>query len=202
MSAMRWCAIAFVAIAIGVAAGCHSAPSAAPTPAASSPPAPLTRIISTGQFSPKSGEAAVQAFQPAVAAADSGGECSVTRTSGSGATTAAASFPSRAAPQMRVTLTFDSAGHLARYSEMRGMLRMKMPPGVSDAQRDSVLHAAIESARSTTISLEWAIDQAILSNRGGGQPTDAVLTTVRRAQAVQSLGMSARIERVRKLCGV
>lgn len=63
--------------------------------------------------------------------------------------------------------------------------------------------AAQEKVRTTTISLDYAVDQALLSNRGGGKPTDAVLATVREVERLEKLGPpAARMERMRKLCGV
>jgi hypothetical protein len=57
--------------------------------------------------------------------------------------------------------------------------------------------------RSTTISLDYPIDQAIVMNRGGGKPTDAVMGTIRDVERVETLGpVTARIDRMRKLCGV
>ena len=60
-------------------------------------PVPEARIMVSG---PISGTDSVRrAFRPAVAAVDSGGECRLTRSSGSGATTVSAGFPSLAASQ-------------------------------------------------------------------------------------------------------
>jgi hypothetical protein len=53
------------------------------------------------------------------------------------------------------------------------------------------------------LSFDYAIDQAIVMNRGGGKPTNAVLGTIRSMENVAKLGPpAARIERARKLCGV
>jgi hypothetical protein len=99
---------------------------------------------------------------------------------------------------------FDSAGRLVRYSETRGVVHLDGPIGtMSPAQRDSVFRAAEARVRTTSISLDYAIDQAIVSNRGGGKPTDAVLATVRSVERLEKLGPPmARMERMRKLCGV
>src|SRR6185312_3028725 len=86
------------------------------------PPATMTTrqevFISDG-FSPRRGVDALKAFTPAMPAADSGGECSLSRSTGSGATTVIASFPGHVQRAMTVALTFDSTGHLVRYPETR-----------------------------------------------------------------------------------
>jgi hypothetical protein len=74
---------------------------------------------------------------------------------------------------------------------------------MTDAQRDSALRAAHEARRSTTISFDYAIDQAVVSNTGGGRPSDAIIGTIRSVEKLERLGPpSARLARVRKLCGV
>lgn len=70
-------------------------------------------------------------------------------------------------------------------------------------QIDSLIRKAEASIRSTTINMDYAIDQAIVSNRGGGKPTVAVLGTVRAVKRLEKVGPpAARLERMRKLCGV
>jgi hypothetical protein len=154
-------------------------------------------------FSPRSGEAAILAFVPDVAPLDSGGECSVIRTGGSGATIVSASFPKRIGAHTSATITFDSAGHLIRFSERRGVSPIGATAGMTDAQRDSALHAAFSARRSTTISFDYAIDQAVVSNSGGGRPSDGIIGTIRSIEKLEKLGPpTARLARVRKLCGV
>jgi hypothetical protein len=75
--------------------------------------------------------------------------------------------------------------------------------GMTDVQRDGTIRAAEAGQRSTSISLDYAIDQALVSNRGAGRPTHAVLGTVRSIENLEQLGRpKARLERVRRLCGV
>jgi hypothetical protein len=203
-------AAVFSAGALASACGGARAPSPAPAPAAAStaataPAAPAirTRIVFGDTFSPRTGDAAVRAFVPDVAADEAGGECMLGRTTGSGATVVTAYYPSRAALRMQVTLTFDSAGRLARYSERRGITHTKIEPSWTNAQRDSAMHAADAAQRTTSVSLDYAIDQGIAMNRGGGKPVDAVLGSVRSVESLEKLGSPiARLERVRKLCGV
>jgi hypothetical protein len=153
-------------------------------------------------FSPRTGEAAVKAFIPEVAPVDSGGECFVTRTGGSGATLVSASFPRRTAAHTQASITFDSSGRLTRFSERRGGM---VPPmiGLTQEQRDSTIRAVSASTRSTLITIDYAIDQAIVQNRGGGRPTDAILSNIRAIEKMEKFGpIVARVERVRRLCGV
>ena len=160
-----------------------------------------TRVGVGDSFSPQRGEAALRAFVPEVALDQTGGECQSIRTEGSGATVVSAYYPKRVGVQTQVTVTFDSAGHVARYSERRGV---PAPiKGVPTAKLDSALRASEAAVRSTTISFDYAIDQAIVMNHGGGKPTDAVIGAVRTMESVAKLGPPKEtLERMRKLCGV
>ena len=189
---------------------CSSGPAPAPvspaTEATATPSSGTARVrVTIGErFTPLLDTASLRAFVPEIAATDSGGECSVIRTGGSGATVVTASFPSRTMSRNSVSLTFDSLGHLVRYSERRGdPSRITGMQGKSDAARDSAMAAQVKAHRSTSINMDFAIDQAVVMNSGGGQPTHAVLGTVRMVEGLESLGPpSARLTRVRKLCGV
>jgi hypothetical protein len=197
-------------------ASCRHAAPASPVPQAtaaaaaapgSAPSAPNGQrdilIRATDSFSPQRGEAALRAFVPEVSADETGGECTVNRTTGSGATMVTAFYPARTNPRFQITVTFDSVGHVVRYSERRGIPRVKPPTGATRAQVDSTIRAAEASIRSTTISFDYPIDQAIVMNRGGGRPTDAVMATIRDVEHVEKFGsVAARLERMRKLCGV
>jgi hypothetical protein len=179
--------------------------SASPAPATGDSTRPRARIEFRDPFSPDVGPAAVKAFIPDVAAFESGGECAMHKLPGSSsATITTAYFPSRAAPQMTVSITFDSAGHLVQYAELRGVVTLRgFPPGTSAPQRDSALRAAEAAMRSTSISLNYPIDQGILRNRGGGKPSNAALSSVHEIEAVARFGpVTERLVRVRKLCGV
>jgi hypothetical protein len=163
------------------------------------------RVTFGDPFSPNVGAAAVQAFRPDIPETETGGECTMRKLpSGSRATNTVAYFPTRESPKMSVSITFDSAGHLVQYSEMRGVTGLRnLPPGTSIPARDSMLKAQRDAMRSTTISLNYAIDQAIARNFGGGKPDDAVFASVREIESLQVLGpVKDRLARVRKLCGV
>jgi hypothetical protein len=177
---------------------------ASPPPATSPAPARVTRdVLISDSFSPRRGAEALKAFTPVMPAVDSGGECSLSRSAGSGATTVIATFPSHLQRAMSVAMTFDSAGHLVRYSESRGLPSSISTAGMTPRQRDSTLADHLRATRSTNITLDWAVDHGIVSNRVPGNPTEAVLATVREVEALPQLGpVSARLERVRKLCGV
>jgi hypothetical protein len=160
-------------------------------------------IRASDSFSPQHGEAAMRAFVPEVAVEDGGGECMVSRTAGSGATIVTAFYPLRTNSRFQITVTFDSVGHVVRYSERRGVPHIKPPPNATRVQVDSAIRAAEAAIRSTSISLDYPIDQAIVMNRGGGKPTDAVMATIRDVEHAEKLGsVSARLEEMRKLCGV
>jgi len=192
---------------VAVACSASPKPSSTPTASADSTRSPrpdvLVRVRSSESFTPGRSDAAIKAFVPEIAPVDSGGECYTGRLPGSGVTTVSASFPSRKAARTTVTLTFDSAGHLARYSEMRGVPHPQPPVGLTDAQREEAVRVAIDTTRSTSLSFDYAIDQAVVMNRGGRKPTIAIMGTVHAFEHLDKLGPPiTRIERARKLCGV
>jgi hypothetical protein len=201
--------IGLTAAAALVVAACSSAPQPSrPAPATadtartSRQPADVMVRVSES-FRPLRGDSAIRAFAPEIAPVDSAGECYTGRTPGSGVTMVSAAFPTRKAPQTTITLTFDSVGHLARYSEIRGVPHLPSPVGMTNAQRDSAVRAATNATRSTSLSFDYAIDQAIVMNRGGAKPTEAIIGTIRSIERLDKLGPPvARIERARKLCGV
>jgi hypothetical protein len=74
---------------------------------------------------------------------------------------------------------------------------------MSDAQLDSARRAAEAATRSTSISFDYAVDQAVASNRGGGRPSQAVIAPVRSMESLEKLGPpTKRLQHVRRLCGV
>ena len=150
------------------------------------------------------GDSALNAFVLAVAPVESGGECRLTRPTPK-VTTIAAHFPSYDSSQTRLTITFDSAGHLVRFIESRG----RVPTSIilrADSTRippsDSVLRAAIISIPQSQIQLDFPLDEAVVMNLGNGRPTSAH-TTIAGIEKFDKFGPpSKRILRVRKLCGV
>ena len=176
-----------------------------PTPVAdTAKPQVTTRVVRVGNpFFPRDTDSAIAAFRPAVLPADSAGNCSTTRTTGSGATRVTARFFARDSSTTLVTFVFDSAGNLVRFSDTRGSRSFRPPPGATPAQFDSIRRAAEAGRRITTISLDFAIDQALAVNRAGSSDTEAIIGTVRRFENLQSLGPpNERIRRIRKFCGV
>lgn len=196
-------------IASLVVAAC-SKPSAAPAPApASAPGGTASRIVTDTRIQtvatveriyPKTGAQALKDFVTDALPDETGGECQLTRTTGNGALTAIASYPSRAAAKSNVVVTFDSAGHVVRYAESRGIppvFRGKME------QVDSVRRAFEADHRSTTISFDYGADRAMAMNRGAGKPIVAITSAVRDMEKLENLQQpAARMERMRKLCGV
>lgn len=196
---------ALCAFLCACATGSGSPRSGGRQPSATAGDSARLRVVFGDPFSPDVGPVAVKAFMPEVAAVDSGGECALRKLPGnSKATNTTAYFPNRAASLMTVSITFDSAGHLVQYSEMRGVTGLRgLPPGTSSVQRDSLLKAAQAAARTTSISFNYALDQAIARNRGGGKPDNAVLASVHELESLPKLGpVKDRLVRVRKLCGV
>lgn len=189
-----------------VATACSSpARQAAPLDTAVPPPATVrTRVMVGDRFSPRTDAAAIAAFVPEIAPVDSGGECDITRTGGNGATVASVAFPRLANAQTRMSVTFDSSGRLVRFSERRGVMPpLRFGPEVTAAARDSAFRDAVRRVRSTTITFDYVIDQAVVMNSGGGRPTDAVLGTVRMFESLERLGPPrAHVARLRALCGV
>jgi YD repeat-containing protein len=201
MTTRRGAACLVLAAALGQLA-CHSsAPSSSPTAAA---PQVRDVLISAGEsFSARGGAAALRDFTPEMAPVDSGGECVVGRTSGSGATVVNAYFPSRAGVRTQMTINFDSAGRLVRVTDRWGVTRVPSTVGITPAQRDSTFRAASSATRTTQVMLDYVVDQAFAMNRGGGRPTDAITASVRDIERLRQLGPPvARIERVRRLCAV
>ena len=68
------------------------------------------------------------------------------------------------------TLQVQRDGRIANYSDRRGRAIMKGMRGATDAQLDSLFAVARNAERSTTISLDYSFDRAIVSNDGGGWP--------------------------------
>jgi hypothetical protein len=162
----------------------------------------MMRAVATSEsFVPGTGPQALKAFVADVKPDEAGGECSLTRTTGNGALIATAFYPTRAASATQVTIAFDSAGHAARYSELRGVPHIK--PGLRIAQVDSARRAIEAVMRSTSITFDYAVDRAFALNRGAGKPTVAITSTVREMENLDNLQKpAARMERMRKLCGV
>lgn len=160
-------------------------------------------MTSTEPFTPQRGDSAHRAFRAAVPPADSAGQCSISRTAGSGATRVVARFQARDSSTTSVTLWFDSAGALVRFTEGRGSRAIRLPTTATTAQRDSALRAGFTSQLLTSISIDFAIDEAMATNRGAGRPTESIMGTARQLENLDALGPpTARIQRVRKLCAV
>jgi hypothetical protein len=158
-------------------------------------------VTSSESFVPGMSPQALKAFVAEVPPDEKGGECTLTRTRGNGALTATAFYPTRTASATQVTITFDSAGHVVRYSEVRGVPHIK--PGLRIEQVDSAHHAIQAVMRSTSITFDYPVDRAFALNRGASKPTTAITSTVREMENLDNLQRpAARMERMRKLCGV
>ena len=169
-------------------------------------PAVIMRAVTVPEsFTPERGDAAIRAFRPAVLPADSAGDCNATRSAGSGALRVSARFFARDSSVTTVTLWFDSVGTLVRYNESRGWRLMLIRPrgGITPAQRDSTVQRSLDDRRMTTIGMDWTIDDAMATNRGGGKPAEAIYGTVRQFENLPALGPPLeRIRIARRLCSV
>lgn len=181
--------------------------SAAPTVSATTMIGPasvgrMTQVSETvDQFTPGTGAQALKDFVADALPSESGGECSLTRSSGNGALTVIAFHPSRSASTMQTMITFDSVGHVVRYNESRNLPPFKR--GMRVAQMDSVRRAFEAANRMTTISFDYPADRAFATNRGAGKPTVAIMSAVREMENLENLQRPReRMERMRKLCGV
>jgi hypothetical protein len=184
---------------------CHSAASSSsssPAPATASQPREL--LVSTGEtFTARNGAAALHDFKPELSPVDSGGECVVGHTTGSGATVVQVYFPSRTAVRTQITITFDSVGRLVRVSDRWGIRPIPSTVGMTPERRDSTVRVATTGTRTTAILLDYAVDQGFAMNRGGGRPTDAIAAPAREIERLPQLGPpAARVQRARRLCGV
>ena len=189
-----------------LAACASSSPPPAPAPAAAATEGTRTevrRIAISDSFTPRTDKASIDAFRAEVAPEESGGECSIMRTGGNGATIATAFFPARIGKPTSMSITFDSAGHVVRFTDRRSDRASDPVTGMRAEQADSLLRAQIATRRSTSVSFDYVIDQGIASNAGGGRPTTAILSSVRALERLESLGPPvARMARLRRLCGV
>lgn len=153
-------------------------------------------------FSAPRDSAALARFQPAREAAETGGECMVRSAPAPGVRILTAYFPSRTESESMVSVTVDPTGRLLRYSENRGLTRLPGLVGATTpAARDSAFAAARQRTRSTHIFLDYVTGQAIITNEGGGQGTEAAAGSVEQFEKLDKLGFPhQRVERVRALC--
>jgi hypothetical protein len=73
----------------------------------------------------------------------------------------------------------DTSGRLVRFSDRRGRVRISGIPGGSRAQFDSAFAEARRTTRSSTVSLDYALGQALLMNDGGGKADEALMVPLR-----------------------
>lgn len=164
----------------------------------------ITEITRAERFRPMTGDSAIKAFVPDVLPEESGGVCNVSRPYGPGVTVVIATFPNNdSTARSSLMVTFDSAGHVVRFADRRGRISYRTAPGLTMDQRDSVRRALDATMRSTSINFDYAINQALVMNSGGGKPTVAITGSIRSMENLEKLGPpTKRIQRLRKLCGV
>lgn len=161
------------------------------------------RVIQSGPSLMARSDSALRAFVPDVLPVERGGECRLSRSTGSGATTTVAYFPSQDSAHTVVTLKFDSVGHLVRFQERRGAATYRTPPNLTPAQRDSARLVWMREQKSTTVTLDFAVDEAFATNSGGNSQVGGITGTVRAVERLERLGPpTKRIQAARQLCGV
>jgi hypothetical protein len=176
-------------------------------------PAAAVAATSATQFSvreeitsaPTVGDSAVRLFVPDVAFTDVDGECRRVPRPSTRTATYSARFPGgQRTSQSTVTIIVDSSGHLVRYAEMRGSMRiLGSVPGAPAPQRDSLVRAAQAEIRHTFITLDYPTDEVTLRNTGGGRPAQSVLGTIPAAESLKSIGsIASRVKLVKRLCGL
>ncbi len=119
-------------------------------------------------------------------------ECRPVRTTPSGAVIETVDYPSRDAPEVAVTVTLDSAGHLVRSSETHGVFRFHAPAGMTRVALDSALRAHAAAERSTLISLDYVVDPGLLMKRGGGRSLQTLNVSTRAVADLPLLDRPAR----------
>lgn len=193
---------AFAGVSIAAAIACSSPKVAPPAPAPSPEPRLRTTMVVGDVYRPESGDSALAAWTPDTPPFDSGGVCNVAKPFGPGVTVVTATFPlNDSTARTSLSITFDSAGHVVRFSDRRGMVRL--PRGITADQLDSARRAAEAKVRSTSISFDYPLNQAVAVNSGGGKPTVAVIGPIRSMENLEKLGPpTKRIQRLRAFCGV
>ena len=84
-------------------------------------------------------------------------------------------YPEQPHASAVTTVTVDTTGRIVRVSDRRGRVSFRGVPGGTPAQFDSAFAEARRSTRSSSVTLDLVIGQAILSNDGGGRPDQSVM---------------------------
>lgn len=196
----RICPVGAICLLAGVLAACVPGPqpdmAAGPPNGSGEPPRALSAQYRGDRL------LALQRFRPAQPAVDSGGECVVRDFVELDRRVLAGYFPSRAAGEVLVNVTIDSAGRVLQYHERRGLLRI---PGLAEAHtpaaRDSVIASAEQRTRITEIWLDQERGAARAVNRAGGEPSEGVFGLVEEFETARNLGSpGSRAARVVALC--
>lgn len=141
------------------------------------------------------GPEALAEFDPVRPAVEEGGECREWERPGVVGMSFTAHFPNRASPEAMVTLAFDDAGEIARYTEIRGVPK----PSRSVAE----MEAQVAEMDRVFINLDYATGEASVRNMQPGGTGRGVFATVEEFERSATLGdLEARLRRTRELCGV
>lgn len=148
-------------------------------------PKPEVGVVTVGvvqEVTEMGAEGSMQAFVPAVAATEEGGECEILRVPGQFALHLL-SFPSREASVRNVSIRFDSAANPVHYSDARGDLRRE------------------RTGPRTSVTLDFQTGVAHGFNWVPGRPAERAVGTLTDALAAPHLGNPQRmIDLVRSRC--
>jgi YD repeat-containing protein len=129
---------------------------------------------------------ALEAFVPAVAAVEEGGECDTVRIARADdpVTLIILSFPRTDAPTRNVSVTYDSAGQRLRYNDLRGDLRRE------------------KTGPQTSILLDFSRRTAFATNEVPGRPAEIATGDLASALTAAHLGLPQRmLDLVQTRCG-
>lgn len=193
-SSRRTAPLSFATVLAVGAAACGGRPA---------PPRETDVLIGRPSSRPNATPAALARFRPAQPAPDTSGVCEprVMRI-GSGRQITMW-IPDRATARATIAAIFDSTGRLVRSSERRGVIAVRTPGGAKSMEEVRRAFDAAEAAvRTTMLSFDYVIDQALLTNRGGGQADETVMARASEAGALESLGRPrARLDAMIARCG-
>jgi hypothetical protein len=137
------------------------------------------------------GAAALAQFTPALEPVDGPFECRAPASDGVYAILGA-SVPSAAASRAELTVSVDSLGKIARYSERRGTsMRAVMRPGMTQAETAEAVRAANDTIQVTIIQLDFTKDQIMARNSGGHGPQEMVIAPIAGFENADNLGRPA-----------
>ena len=98
------------------------------------------------------------------------------------------SYPDSMHAESAVIVTTDAAGRLARYSEKRGGVTLRVKPGVSVQAALKDLKEQRLRTRSSAIEIDFTTRRVLVANYAGKQPDQAAIFSLADARAHAKLG--------------